>query len=265
MLHDWLERLLTTCPLHLRDMGCLREMLGIRRRRRRHRDAWAPHCRRSQGLVLAAAARCRRRRKAVVLGSGWLHDVPLDELTRLFREVTLVDLFHPFSVRRQARKFANVRLVEADVTETLLEVWRVGHRPDAALPQVTPTRFVEEADLDLTVSLNLLSQLPCMPENFLRRLGAVPADAVLAYCRGVIESHLDYLRALPGVVALLTDVEVRTVTAAGELVSRADSLYGVPLPWRGETWDWTLVPPGRHHAQVLTVVGVEDVKDTKRG
>src|SRR5262245_54703536 len=122
MLHVWFERLVTTCPLHLRDMGCLREMLGIRRRRERYRDAWEPHCQRSRGLILRAAARSRLHRKAVILGSGWLHDVPLTDLAQRFQEVVLVDLFHPFSVRRLMRRHSNVRLLEFDVTETLMEV-----------------------------------------------------------------------------------------------------------------------------------------------
>lgn len=262
MLDAWLERLLTSCPVHLQDMGCLREMLGIRRRWRLYRDAWEPHVRCTAATILAAAGRCARRRKAVVLGSGWLHDVPLEELAGLFEEVVLVDLFHPYFVRRQARGHANVRLVADDVTGTLREVWRVGHQPGAALPRAATTAFLGDPDLDLTVSLNLLSQLPCMPEAFLRRLGAVPAEAILAYCRGLVESHLDYLRALPGVVALLTDVEARAVSPRGEELSREPTLFGVTLPWRGRSWEWDLVPAGRsRNAEVLTVVGIEDVKD----
>jgi hypothetical protein len=267
MLDAWLERLLTTCPVYLQDMGCLREMLGIRRRWRLYRDAWEPHVHFTTATILAAAGRCGRKRKGVVLGSGWLHDVPLEQLAGLFQEVVLIDLFHPFFVRRQVRRHGNVRLVAADVTETLHEVWRVGHQPGAVLPRPTPTRFVGDADLDLTVSLNLLSQLPCLPESYLRELGALSNEVILGYCRGLVESHLDYLRAMPGVVALLTDVEARTVSFNGQEVSREPTLYGVSLPWRGQSWEWDIVPGRRarsQHAEVLTVVGIEDIKDTKR-
>src|SRR5262245_36290369 len=126
MIGEWLERLLTTCPVHLRDMGYLREMLGIRRRQRRFGAAWEPHCASARRIILAAAGKCDRRRRAVVLGSGWLHDVPLDELAARFDEVLLVDLFHPLSVRRRVRRYRNVRLVADDVTATLERVWRCG-------------------------------------------------------------------------------------------------------------------------------------------
>ena len=101
---DWLELLLAPCPRHLREMGYLRELLGIRRRARRWRSAWEPHCERSRALIRAAMTRCPRRRKAVVLGSGWLHDVPLDELCAGFAEVVLVDLIHPLQTRWRTRR-----------------------------------------------------------------------------------------------------------------------------------------------------------------
>ena len=80
MLPEWLDNWLTWPALHLREMGYLRELYGIRRRRRQWRRAWEPHCGQTRQLILSAAQRCPRRRKAVVLGSGWLHDVPLAEL-----------------------------------------------------------------------------------------------------------------------------------------------------------------------------------------
>jgi hypothetical protein len=210
-------------------------------------------------LILAAAARCPRRRQAVVYGSGWLHDVPLDELSRLFGEVVLVDLFHPLSVRRLVRRYPNVRLVARDVTLTLDLVAGLVALEGSDLPHVVLAGPIDEPDRDLTVSLNLLSQLPCLPENYLRRWGGMPDEKIHAYCKNLILEHLAYLRAAPGVVALITDVSVRRLSRAGRELSRTDTLFGVELPWRGETWDWALVP----REEVLTVVGIADVKDTK--
>lgn len=261
MLAEWLERVFTTCPLPLREMGCLREMLGIRRRRRLHRAAWQPHCDRSRRFILEAMGRCRQRRKAVIFGSGWLHDVPVEELSAEFAEVVLVDLFHPWSVRRGVRRWRNVQLIAGDVTGTLEEVWLAGYETLGALPQSRPSLFTPEENLDLTVSLNLLSQLPCMPEQFLRRSGRYSGEAIRRYCRGLIEAHLGFLAGLPGEVALVSDVEAMTLDATGEVVRRSPTLYGVGLPWSGETWEWTLVPPRAawpHHAEVLRVVAIND-------
>ncbi len=249
MLEVWLERLFSSCPLYLREMGYLGEMLGIRRRQRRYRKAWAEHCRRSRQLILAAAQRCWQRRLAVIIGSGWLHDVPWKELARQFQEVHFVDLFHPASVRWHLWRHPKIRLVAADVTGVLEQVWRCGfeRRP---LPTSTPSLYLDRADLDLTVSLNLLSQLPCMPERYLLACRSPHSMETLAWGRELIWAHLRYLEALPGVVTLITDVEVSSVRGV------KNTLFGLPLPYEGETWTWPLVP-GK---ELLQVVGIVDLK-----
>ena len=84
------------------------------------------------------------------------------------------------------------------------------------MPRTEPSLFLDDPEVDLVVSLNLLSQLPCLPERYLLRAGAHPPEEVLAYCRDLVQAHLEYLRRLPGVVALITDVESLTVTLAGQ-------------------------------------------------
>jgi hypothetical protein len=263
MLPGWLEDLLTPCPRPLRAMGYLRELRGIRERGRLWAAAWAPHLGRTRELIRAALRRCAARRKAVVLGSGWLNDVPLAELAGAFAEVVLVDAVHPRAARRQARRWANVSLRSADVTGTAEAVWRVAWDRRATLPRSAPELFCGDGEVDLVASVNLLSQLPCLPERYLLEAGSHAPDAIATYGRDVVQAHLDYLRRLPGVVALVTDVEAWTVAGTGRVVRRADTLFGARLPWQGESWTWPLVPRRRafpHHAQHLRVVGVVDVK-----
>src|SRR6185312_8264905 len=134
MLMDWLEALLISCPRSLRVMGYLRELRHIQKRHDLWGAAWAEHGERTRTILRDAVSRCRDRRKAVVLGSGLLHDVPLDELSAGFREVILVDILHPLSVRRRTRDFANVRLLSADVTGAVESVYRLASVPGASLP-----------------------------------------------------------------------------------------------------------------------------------
>jgi hypothetical protein len=263
MLFDFFTDLLTPCPRHLRALGYLRELRGIRDRQQLWAPAWAPHLQRTRALLLAAMGRCANRRKAVLFGSGWLNDVPLAELADTFREVVLVDAVHPRAARRQARRWPNVHLLSADITGTVEAVWRMASVKGATLPRPVPDLFCADADVDLVASVNLMSQLPCLPERYLLDAGVHPPDAIHAYARALIESHLEYLRNLPGVVALIADVESQTVTSSGRVVARADTLFGARLPWRGESWTWPLVPRRRaypHHGEHLHVVGIVDVK-----
>ena len=269
MWPEWLEGWLTPCPRPYRALGYLHELLGIRRRHRRWRRAWAAHCQRSRELLLRAADRCPTQRKAVVFGSGWLYDVPLAELAARFREVVLVDVIHPRATRRAAAHLGNVTLLQADITGTAEAVWRVARCPGLPLPQApAPELFVADAEVDLAASVNLLSQLPCMPEEYLLRRGTHSREAVADYARAVVTAHLDYLRRLPGVVAVVADVESLVVEITGKVRSRASTLWGVPFPWRGQEWTWPLVPVQptfRVEGYHLRVIGVEDVKEAERG
>src|SRR5205823_2719658 len=126
MFAELLERLLTPCPRPIREIGYLRELINIRKRSRQCAAAWQPHFENVRNTIRAAIARCPQRRKAVILGSGWLNDVPLAELADAFREVALVDVLHPFAVRRAVRRRPNVRLLTADVTGTVSAVHYAG-------------------------------------------------------------------------------------------------------------------------------------------
>jgi hypothetical protein len=243
-------------------MGYKRELFGIRRRWRQWRRAWQPHCDHTRRLRQRSAAESSRRRKAVVLGSGFLHDVPFDELCGSFERVVLVDLIHPFSTRQRARR-RGVELLAADVSETVEKVWLAVERPGTPLPGSHPHLFLGDEDVDFVASVNLLSQLPCMPEHYLLRWMLHPREQVAAYCRDVVEAHLNYLRQLPGVVALVADVEAITVTQAGAEVARKSTLHGATMPFDGERWVWPLMPRKArppHHGEHLVVLGVEDVK-----
>jgi hypothetical protein len=81
---ELLERLLTTCPRQIRGIGYLHELIKIRKCSRRWADASQPHFENVRNINVSIITRCERRRKAVIVGSGWLNDVPFDELVDVF-------------------------------------------------------------------------------------------------------------------------------------------------------------------------------------
>src|SRR5580658_5877295 len=160
MLLDFLDRLLTPCPRPVRAMRYLREAIGIRRRYRRCRQHWQDHIDHCRSIIQRGMQHCTQRRKAVILGAGLLHDVPLEELASAFREVLLVDIVHPFLSRWRTRHLRNVKHLTADITNTIHDVYWVSDEPDRALPRSRPDLLADDPEVDLTISLNLLSQLP---------------------------------------------------------------------------------------------------------
>jgi hypothetical protein len=241
MILELAEYLLTPCSRAFRNVGYLRGQLGIKVRHRQCRRAWQPHLDRTKSAILAAIKECPQHRKAVILGSGRLLDIPLRELSRAFHEVILVDAVHPLNAYAVAAWYRNVRLVRADVTDTAEKLTQVARQPDQPLPRATPMRFCDDEEIDYVASVNLLSQLAYLPGLYLAKGERSDAD-VEAYSRSLVESHLDYLCRLPGVVSLITDVEKLVVNPRGKVTERIDILNGIRLPWKCEEWTWSHVP-----------------------
>ncbi|MFZ5812787.1 MAG: hypothetical protein ACOY4F_12135 [Thermodesulfobacteriota bacterium] len=195
---------------------------------------------RCREVIVQAAKACPGRGLAMVCGSGHLYDVPLEELAGMFGKVVLVDAVHPWRARRLARKYGDVRLVEADLTGLLGEAsgWRKGIDARGIVP-AAPTELTERAP-DLTVSANVLSQLALPVKKRLERLGC-PEDAVLEVCRRITTAHLDWLWGLAGMRCLITDTVSRDVDG-GTVLEETDLLYGVEVPQGGEEWTWRLAP-----------------------
>jgi hypothetical protein len=256
------EYLVTPCSWTVRKLGYLNGQLGIKVRHRQCRRAWTGHLERTRQVIRRAILECPRRRKAVVLGSGLLLDVPLADLAAAFEEVVLVDVVHPLGVFLTARWYRNVTLVRADVTGTVAGLAKVANDPAVPLPRAVPRLFCDDPQVDYVVSVNLLSQLPYVPSYHLEKKSR-PEPEIDAYSRDLIESHLDYLRRLPGVVTLVTDVEKLKVDRAGNIVERFDILYGASLPWKAEEWTWDheplrhISPDWAYHRRVCAV---RDVK-----
>lgn len=262
MLPDWLENLVTPCPRHLRAMGYLRELLNIKKCHGWWGWAWATHFKQTQAVIRAGVEQCAHHRKAVILGSGWLHDVPLDDLAAAFREVILVDIVHPLATRWRVRRRRNVHLLTADITNAVIPIHRCAQTA-GALPASLPDLFLDDPEVDFIASVNILSQLPYLPGEYLRQGGVHPEEALESYARGVIRAHLDYIGRLPGVVAIVADVEKQIVSRSDRVIERESTIHGVEFPWIGASWTWRLVPELRSdptRSQRRVVFGIPNVK-----
>lgn len=244
---SWIDYLTHPTPWHLRAMGYVREMRALRARRNRCRAAWRPHLEHTRALILEAAMQCEQRRNALVVGSGLLFDVPLAELSSRFDSVVLVDIVHPWSVLRQAGRLANVRPISLDITGVVERCYALARKRERApLPQHPVDCFHGEA-FDLVASVNVLSQLPVVPNGYMSsRMRWLTAPERAEFSRALVKNHLDWMCSFPGVACLVANLE-RQYCDRGKLASREDSLWGVGLPNGGREWIWDLAPRPEMH------------------
>lgn len=237
--------LTTPCRPYVREMGYLKQIIAIRERYRRCPENWKPHLEYSRRAVLEAAGRCGRTRKVVILGSGMLLDLPLAELAAAFGSVVLVDVVHLREVREAVRIYPNVKLVEHDVSGVSDLIFREKPHPSANLP-VPVADFPEvDSSCDLVVSLNILSQIPLIPQQFLvSKLEWPNDDALDRWGTGLMKAHYDTLKELPCGVCLIADREIVRRDRNGRVIDRYPSAGAVPMPDPKDAWIWELAPVG---------------------
>ena len=236
LLFDFIEYLTTPCSKQARSMGYLTSSLQTQARYRRCWRAWDSHVVETRRLILQIAGECPQKRKLVVMGAGLIHDVPVFALSTLFEEVILVDMVFLRATRREVSGIKNVRLIDADVTETIHALSR---DPGAPLPRSQPALFLNEPTIDLAISVNLLSQLPVIPKRFLRRQDGPEVEE---WSRQLQAAHLDYLRRLPGRKMLITDTGGMHRDRNGKTVFEWDNLHGLALPKPDAEWEWKIAP-----------------------
>ncbi len=245
-------------------MGFLTSTIQVRARYKRCQAAWQPHLQRTRAAILAAAERAPGRRKALLLGAGLLHDIPLRALAARFEEVVLADIVHSLPSRLAVLRVPNVRLVTLDVTGVMHELQRLRDNPGVRLPASTPRAFLEDSRLDFTASVNLLSQLGWVPGLVLG--GARPEAELAAFQKGLVEGHLEYLRRLPGHTSLITDARWRSQPLAEGGETREWSvLQGVHLPEPDDRWDWRIAPAPERERKVDYTAEVHWYEDWKAG
>jgi hypothetical protein len=251
----------------VRELALEQASMDVEARYKRCAARWEGHLQRTRSVILRAARMANNRRKAVVFGAGLLHDIPLAELSGLYQEVVLVDVVHSRSCQTRASLFTNVRCLQADVTGS---AWHLveARKTRAPLQQIEPILFEGDADVGLTVSVNLLSQLGCAPGAYLAATHA--PHEIRAFQRHLVESHLQYLRRCGGHSALITDVAWSSIPvkrAGAAPAKRRELLHRVPLPEPVETWDWDIAPAPEsdpHHDLVAHVAAYPDWKEAGR-
>jgi len=250
MIAEWLTSLRMPYPRHIRAVGFHKELVALAYRYDRQQAHWQPHLQQTRDVIAAAMDRCPAKRTALVLGAGGLLDVPLARLCEQFARVHLVDVVFLPGTRRAAKRFDNCNLITCDITGTLEPVFDLDSF--AALPRPVDPAALSGIVPSLTLSVNMLSQLPLMPLDHLERRsnGQLNEDEppLSRFCHDVVAHHLAWLKSLPGQVCLISD-ERRFLyrydaSMAEQSVGEEDALFGNALPPGGEQWMWDIAPPG---------------------
>lgn len=221
-----------------KKLGYSKDQEGILKRYIRENESWHGHLQKTREAIINQAI-SKNKTKVAILGSGWLLDVPLQDLSTMFSEVWLFDAVHPAKIKQQTKNLPNIRFIEADISgfaKPVYEYVRQGkHRPP--IESLSPNFQFDLAGFDYVVSCNLLNQLDIILLDYLKEHCKIPKHDEDCLRSKIQETHLSILP--PSKTCLVTDIEEIWVNKHEEVIGQKTLLFA-PIPQNQifDTWIW---------------------------
>lgn len=203
--------------------------------------SWDIHLKNCRDFILESTERVKPG-IITILGSGWLLDLPLTELSESAGEINLVDIIHPPEVKNQVGKLKNVVLREEDVSGGLInELWqKAGRRSyfnklrsieDLTIPEYTPG-----FNPGMIISLNILTQLETLPVELLRKKSRADKESLDRFSMKIQLSHISFLKKHRSV--LITDTSELVTGRSGDITEIKSVHADLPEAEYFKEWTW---------------------------
>lgn len=247
----------------LRKMDFLSDQKGIMNRFLRESENWEKHLHETQRFILQTA-KTKEKNLAVILGSGWLLDVPIEALTQQFRKVHLYDIIHPPQIKKKMEKYPNVKLFEADLTggaiqgayEAFTQYKRKMEKK--LINSFGQYRFHFPYKPDFVVSCNVLTQLSTLVVSFLRKK-KVYTDKELNRLEHILqEQHIQFLYQQPSVI--ISEYKEILRDPNDQFIGSNPLLHtSLPEARATKTWEWKFDTEMRYREDMKTIFHVKAI------
>lgn len=241
MLREAMEYFLTPAPRHIRALGYVHGSVALEARRRRCQTAWEPHLQTCRKLILETVQTLPSCDHLVLIGSGGLHDVPLEHLSETFGSIELWDVVHPLQARKRVQRLSNVDMRTIDITGLTLPVHEWSRSKTSTFPQIEDIELPLDQPPSLVVSLNLLSQLALTFNSFTEGKQKVIEDED-QWSTALQNIHVDWMRDLDCPALIISDLE--RIYDEGDTHTRELAIPGLDLGDPLHQWDWHIAPKG---------------------
>lgn len=248
----------------LKEMKYISDQQGIMERYLQEHDGWAPHLQKTRSFIL----NCVRKyapQSVLIMGSGWLLDVPLDELAGMCERIYLADICHPVQVENRIKKYEKCSLITDDLTGggirntyTFIEGFiKTGKRESLHKIELDVPIIPEK--VNYVISLNLLNQLDILLVDHIKKYIEYPESEINDFRKRIQEYHLSLLE--PGKSCLVTDEEELVLNNKNQLVKRKRLIYTtLPAGMKRQQWKWIFDTTGAYnkgHRTEFSVVAID--------
>jgi hypothetical protein len=238
LLFELINYLTSKSTKEARAFGHLYEAIALIEREKRCRSFWLSHRTLCKSFIADQMSLATKKSKVLILGSGPLHEIPIEILASTFANVDLVDVVHLKSTKDQYAQYKNVHFIEADITELESEILK-----NKKAKNIIPSQFLD-GGYDLVISANLLSQLSYHLRNFLEKKAKpkLTNSELELFANQVTHDHYLYLQKFSCPVILITDVETILINKKDEVIERATPYMDFAFPSPLKEWWWNVAP-----------------------
>jgi len=229
---------------------------GIVNRMLRENGAWNLHLENTKQAILQFSE--EKKGTCVVLGSGWLLDVPLNELSEQFSKVYLVDIVHPAHSKTKVQKYSNVELIVADITcglagfvhsnkiNSVAELCEIVEKQFSPTPNEFFSNVLKIDFPDFVVSVNLLNQLDILITEYLIEQYTFKNEELTMLRKSIQAAHLALLPAESS--CLITDFYKREYNLQSDEFLQKENLIFANLAYNNaeSTWLWNFDSTGTY-------------------
>ncbi len=221
---------------HSEAFGHLVESISLHAKEQRCREAWRSHRQAAKQFIIKHCSSLKEKQTAIVLGSGPLHEIPIEWLSENFEKVFLVDVVHLQSTKKSVRHLKNLEFIIHDISELEADLQR-----GIISPKVPEEMFCQAPSV--VISANLLSQIPLHLERFLtKKMSTQLSDSEREeFLLQSSLNHIRYLHKFPSKVLLFTDIERRFLDEKGNLLE-IERGHELNLPSPVDQWLWDVSP-----------------------
>jgi len=238
-------------PNILKEMGFVNDQDGIIDRYAREKNGWDIHLNNSKQTILKAVE-FHQPTTIAILGSGWLLDVPIEELSAKCQKVYLYDIVHPAQIRHKVSKFKNIGLIETDVTGGSIQTtWELVQKYKSGgtsidLTTIPGQGFIPQQPVDMIVSLNILNQLDILICDYLLESSNLQNEDLQSLRIAIQQKHIESLQ--KKAFCLISDVE-EIVTDLTDNSSKTRPLVLAELPQTNhcDQWLWQFDTTGNYY------------------
>lgn len=226
----------------LKKLNYFSDQRGIFERYLNEAESWNIHLEKTKNSIITAAQKTSKN-SCAILGSGWLLDIPVEQLAEQFKEVYLFDIIHPSQIKHKLSKLRNIKFVEIDITGGAIQQiydsvqMYKSYKKRKELKDFIITGFQYAKEFDFVASVNILSQLDQILINYIKNYNLYSDDELKVFSQIVQQKHLETLP--EGKTCLITDVK-EIILDKNDKIEHEKQILSVELPTEKifSEWQW---------------------------